>query len=366
MYYLTMLLLALLAVLSRSEGASPVFLEQNVSTTAVIEEDQNLTIPALSHFIDSQEVLTGAAIRIVTHPEFGTVTMDNATGNITYLSATNDYGSRSFSYQACNSVNNCTDPVNFTVIITSVNDPPVIQTTGGPFTTMEDIALDIAILVTDIEDRSLVEFGVLVAGNGLAEFNASSANLSINTATDTLEQTLLITYIPNLNFYGDDVVVVYARDSEGGYAEANISVTVEGVNDPPVFGVVNLTVLEDETLTLRLPQGLEVVDPEENLTASSFSVIRSPATGSLSYDYANTNPPPSFGTLVYTPINSYFTVEGEPETLVIMACDSDTTEQLCVNQTIFIAITAVREGSVSPVVPPVPRFDGECLSQCVC
>lgn len=251
-----MLLVALLAVLSRPVGASPVFLDQNATTTATIEEDQNLNIPALSHFVDSQELLTGAAIRIVAPPEFGTVTVDTASGNITYLSAADDYGSRSFSYQACNSVNNCTDPVNFTVVITAVNDPPV-------------------------------------------------------------------------------------------------------------FGIVNLTVLEDEIITLQLPQGLEVVDPEENLTAASFTIVSPPSTGSLSYNYADTNPPPPFGTLEYVPIDSYFTIAGEPETLVIMACDSDAIDQLCVNQTVVIVITAVREGSVSPFVPAVPKFDGEYLCHCV-
>ena len=462
MHRLSMLIIALLAVLFRPLGASPIFLDQNVTTTAAIEEDQNVTIPALSHFTDSLEVLTGAAIRIVAPPEFGTVTVDAASGNITYASSVNDYGNRTFSYQACNTVNNCSAPVNFTVVInsvndppfsvpplvlivqedqeiavnltvyygdveddltpglqfpqvwpttfqgpaqgsstltgdsltyvpaenlayndtmmftvcdsandcinitvavtvTSVNDPPVIQATGSPFTTPEDTALEIGILVTDVEDRSMVDFGVLTAANGFAVFNASSASLSFNTSTGTLEQRLVIAYVPDLNFFGDDVVVVYAQDSEGGYTEANISVTVEPVNDPPVFGVVNVTVLEDTVVTLQLPRDLDVVDPEETLNAASFSIVSRPALGSLTYNYTDTDPPPSFGTLVYTPIKSYFTTAGQPETLVIMACDSDPTRQICVNQTIAINITADREGSASPFVPSVPKFDGECL-----
>ena len=455
-----MLLVALLAVLSRPLSASPIFLDQNATTTAEIEEDQNVTIPALSHFTDTQELLTGAAIRIVDPPEFGTVTVDASSGNITYTSAANDYGNRTFSYQACNTAGNCTAPVNFTVVISSVNDPPfavpplvlivledqaitlnltayygdveddldptlqfprvrpdsfqgpaqgnftltgdsltyapaenavyndsvtftvcdsvndcvnitvavvvtpvndppVIQALGSPFATPEDTALDIDVLVTDVEDRSLVDFGVLSAENGFVVFNASSANLSFNALTGTLEQRLVIAYVPDLNFFGDDMVVVYAQDSEGGYTEANISVMVEHVNDPPVFGVVNVTVLEDTVVTLQLPRDLDVVDPEETLNAASFSIVSQPALGSLSYSYTASDPPPSFGTLVYTPIKGYYTAAGRPITFVIMACDSDATRQLCVNQTIAINITADRQGSASPFVPSVPKFDGE-------
>ena len=461
MHRVWVLLIALLATLCRLLDASPIFLDQNVTTIAYIDEDQNLTIPALSHFTDNQESLTGQAIRIVTLPEFGTATMDAATGDITYTSAVNDHGNRTFSYQACNTVDNCTDPVNFTVVInsindppfsipplvlsvqedqevavnltvyygdveddlssalqfprvrsatfqaptqgsstlsgdsltyvpaenavyndtmmftvcdsandcinitvevlvTSVNDPPVIHAIDSPFVTLEDTALNITILITDVEDSSLLDFGVLLVTNGFAVFNASYANQLFNASTGRLEQTQIISYVPGLNFFGDDVVVVYTRDSDGGYTEANISVTVERVNDPPVFGVVNLTVLEDTVITLQLPSDLDVVDPEETLNAASFSIVSQPELGSLSYSYTNSDPPPPFGTLVYTPIKNYYTIAGQPEIIVIMACDSDTATQLCVNQTITINITADREGSNSPLVPAVPKFDGEC------
>ena len=429
--------------------------DANVIEMAIIDEDQNYTLPALSYFFDYEENLTASAIRIVQQPQMGRAVVNIVSGSIEFISAPDDYGTRVFQYQACDSQGHCSAVLNFTVIIQPINDPPyaipplelrvtedvpisvalslyfgdveddrdpnstfpvvtdltppvggnwiatgltifmytptknrveedqfaftvcdsnqaciditvrlvilpvndpptitILYPSASPplFTTQEDTLIAMPMRIGDVEDRSFIEVGVVATGNGQANVNFESFVDEGVDLTNTFYQTVSILYEPNRDFFGDDVVVVYARDSDGGYTEANISVTVEHVNDPPVFGVVNLTVLEDTVITLQLPRDLDVVDPEETLNAASFSIVSQPELGSLSYNFTNSDPPPPFGTLVYTPVEHNYTTSDAPVTFVIKACDSDAVNPLCTTQVISVNIDAVND---APLLPPL-------------
>ena len=429
--------------------------DANVIEIAIIDEDQNYTLPALSYFFDYEENLTASAIRIVQQPQMGRAVVNSISGSIDFISAPDDYGTRVFQYQACDSEGHCSAVLNFTVTIRSINDPPfaipplelrvtedvpisvalsvyfgdveddsdpnstfpvvtdltppvggnwiatgltiftytptrnrveedqfaftvcdssnacidvtvrlvilpvndpptiaILYPSASPaqFTTEEDMSVALPLRIGDVEDRSFIEVGIVATGNG-------QSNVDFETLVDegvdfinTFYQTVSIVYAPNRNFFGDDMVVVYAQDSEGGYTEANISVMVEHVNDPPVFGVVNVTVLEDTVVTLQLPRDLDVVDPEETLNAASFSIVSQPTIGSLSYNYTASDPTPSLGRLVYTPVEHNHTTGDTPVTFVIKACDSDARNPLCTTQEISINIEAVND---APLLPPL-------------
>ena len=430
--------------------------DANVIEMVNIDEDQNYTLPALSYFFDYEENLTASAIRIVQQPKMGRAVVNSISGSIHFISAPDDYGTRVFQYQACDSEGHCSVVLNFTVNIQAINDPPfpipplelrvtedvpisvalsvyfgdveddlnpnntfpqvtdltppvggnwnatagltiftytptknrveedqfaftvcdssqaciditvkliilpvndpptidILYPSASParFITQEDMLIAMPIRVGDVEDRRFIEVGIVATGNGQASVDFETLVDEGVDFTNIFYQTVSITYEPDRNFFGDDVVVVYAEDSEGGYTEANISVTVEHVNDPPVFGVVNVTVLEDTVVTLQLPRDLDVVDPEETLNAASFSIVSRPALGSLTYNYTDTDPPPSLGTLVYSPIEHNYTTGDTPVTFVIKACDSDTKNPLCTTQVISINIEAVND---APLLPPL-------------
>ena len=204
-------------------------------TAVIIDEDGNYTLPALSYFFDHEENLTGSAIQILLiDPEVGEATVDEESGDVVYSSALNDYGVRTVWYQACDSQEACSSPVNLTIIINPVNDPPS-------------------------------------------------------------------------------------------------------------FGITNLTVLEDTVVSLALPQDLNVTDPEDVLNSDSFTVVTGPQVGKLEY---------TGGTLVYTPPEHYNTpTSGSPITFTLQVCDNDTENQLCTNQSLSITYLAVND---APLLPPIP------------
>ena len=426
-----------------------------VITMAVIDEDGNYTLPALSYFFDHEENLTGSAIQIlfidpgvgVIDQEVGEATVDEESGDVVYSSALNDYGVRTVWYQACDSQGACSSPINLTIIINPVNDPPnpvpplvlrVVEDTpitesftryfadpeddkvpnstyprvtaiespiGGSyvvserqmftfepapnnnvsshlnftvcdsnntctnisvvisitpvndepeivveypsdvtptFVTMEDTSKDIPILVRDVEDRDYLSVAFVRANNGRAMGTLVGAQKNV-TSEFIFEQRSFVVYQPNHNFCGEDIVTISVTDSQGGYTETNISVTVLCVNDPPSFGITNLTVLEDTVISLALPQDLNVTDPEDVLNADSFTVIIGPLVGKLEY---------TGGTLVYTPPEHYNTpTSGSPITFTLQVCDNDTENQLCTNQPLFITYLAVND---APLLPPIP------------
>ena len=436
-------------------AATPVLIPTNGTTEANIQEDQNYTILALSLFEDDAEELTGSSIMLVRLPEVGQALVDQLTGNIIYTSNPNDYGTRSLSFRACNSVNNCSsevnftiiiDPVNdlpypvppllvevdednevavdlrrffadieddevsnssyptvsnlsggnlgnwnrsgvffqyspapntayndsfdftvcdsdnacinltFTIVVEAVNDPPVISyqyPTISPtsFVTLEDTAITFPINILDIEDNSTVTINVVNSSNGT--LTITNATYPVGYSSETgFNHTYEVQYQPDINFFGEDTVTVSATDSEGGYSVANISIFVEYVNDPPVFGIVNITILEDTILRLRLPDDLQVVDPEDELNAASFSIVFPPEYGELSYA----------SILRYSSPLNYYTLPNQPLTFVLMACDDNSIspfERLCVNQTIRLTITPDLERSEGAVYPVIPNFDGE-------
>jgi subtilisin-like proprotein convertase family protein len=409
-----------------------------------IDEDSNYTLPALLYFLDHEETLTPFSIQIVlVDPDVGEARVDPTTGGIVYVSALNDYGVRTVWYQACDSLGACSSPLNLTVIITPINDPPspvpplelcitedepsvlffdkyffdpeddanlnlnptiilngefgvsftrindtavaitpaanstdgghlnftvcdsddactniVVNITIKPVNdkpeiivqyppgndsviTWEDTPISIPVLVKDIEDRDFLNVTFVRANSGTAVGSLDGAMKSVDT-NFVFKQESFVIYYPDADFCGNDVVTVRVTDSENSYCDTNISVTVLCVNDPPSFGITNLTVLEDTIVSLNLPQDLNVTDPEDVLSADSFSVVTMPQVGMLEY---------AGGTLVYTPPTHYHTPNGsDPVMFVLMVCDSDASNQLCVNQTISITYRSVND---APLLPPI-------------
>ena len=428
-----------------------------------IDEDTNITIPVLQNCRDHEDILTGSSIFIYSQPSLGEAIVDNTTGVILFLPAMDDYGTRRFSYQACDSFNICSQPQMLTIMIRPINDPPyatddltliiqedttvtvslrelyfrdveddlipnnpyprvenVFGSTGGSWTlqdninstltyepfpnfvgqdqlilevcdstgtcvlitvsvivesvndapeiriiypdgsppavTNEDTLLNIEIVVIDVEDRDPVNVTVVSVMNGTAVPNTSNLRYGLEPVTDNLQQTMNISYTPDLHFYGNDVITIAATDSDGGYIEATINVSVLYVNDAPIFGITRLTIVEDDVRMWRLPMDLSVSDPEDVLHAGSFSIIKQASLGSITYTFNETfyetnDMFPPYGVLTYFPPEHYFTSENETITFTLQACDNDTeTTPLCTNTTIHLIILSDND---APHLPPL-------------
>ena len=162
-----------------------------------------------------------------------------------------------------------------------------------------------------------------------------------------------ITFTASENDFGNRTFSYYACNSAGNCSQvANFTIVITPVNDPPSFGITNLTVLEDTIVSLNLPQDLNVTDPEDVLSADSFSVVTMPQVGMLEY---------AGGTLVYTPPLNYYTTANSPVSFVLMVCDRDNV-QLCVNETISLILTPVSDAGAANSSLPQSSTIGKMYS----
>lgn len=149
-------------------------------------------------------------------------------------------------------------PFNLQIMVTALNDPPVIigQT---PLSTDENIpvALDPAHLTVSDPDNSYpADFTLsLVAGNHYA--------ISGNVVT------------PATGFNGTLSVSVFVNDGTVNSNFFDVQITVNAVNDPPVItGQRTLTLAEDNAIVLS-PSDLIVTDPD-NVYPEGFTLVVQP------------------------------------------------------------------------------------------
>ncbi|WDE06094.1 tandem-95 repeat protein [Thalassomonas viridans] len=164
------------------------------------------------------------------------------------------------------------------------------------------------------------------------------------------------TYLPPENFHGSDSFVYQVQDGQGGFAEAEVSLTLLAVNDPPVALADNYTIAKSQRLFVPAP-GLMVNDSDidSDTVTLVLPVVTTPDFGEL---ILNTD-----GSFIYTP-NDDFAGEdnfryqiadpqGEVSTaLVTILVEGSNTAPLAVNDNYGTAvnITLVVDGSDLPGV----------------
>ena len=321
-----------------------------------VEDDvaEDLSFPRASY---SDSLLT----------ELEAVIEDNGYGGLlTVTSRINSIGTNILEFEVCDSEGACII-VPLIITIIPVNDVPEIVVNYEPgetsFSTNEDTTVEMSVTFYDVEsdiDTHIVP-GVVDHGNGTVNVDIVDNSFLIVPDSNevlhrrgNLRQDILVTYTPDSNFYGFDVITISATDSQGGYTEQEINVMVVYINDPPFFGITQVTTKEDSTLDIILPNDLDVTDPEDILHAGSFQIIQLPQYGTLSYAYNNTiiiEFPPT-GTLTYIPKSEYYSTLEEPEYFVIQACDDDQVvpdNKLCTNATINVIVESTNDPPVVPV-----------------
>ena len=336
--------------------------------TLFVHEDQTAIIPLTIYFGDVEDDLNPGngypQILGFSGATGGSVHIANDFNSTMTYDPFNDFDGRDILiFQVCDSNGVCIN-VSLEIIIQSVNDPPTIEIiypkdTMMRFFTAEDTPVSMPILVRDTEDRSYINVTVISVGNAIAMPNASELVTSIylnDVGTDIFKQTLKIEYTPNKNFYGEDSVVIEATDSEGNSTRETIYVSVQYVNDPPMFDVTQISIIEDVVTVWKLPTDLNISDPEDILNAGSFMIVDPPQLGNLTYSfdqsqYLATGQFPAMGLLTYSPPPHYFTNVSDSITFVIQACDNDSVSMpLCVNATFSLMIEPDNDAPVLPTL----------------
>jgi MYXO-CTERM domain-containing protein len=253
-------------VIVNAVNDAPVALDDSATT----DEDTDITVIVLGNDSDVEgDTLT---VTIAGMPTNGVATVE-ASGSITYSPSTDFNGSDSFTYEVSDG-NGGTATATVTITVNAINDAPVAVDDSA--TTDEDTAATIAVLTndSDIDGDTLTVTVTAVPANGVATVNADGS----------------ISYTPNADFNGSDSLTYEISDGNGGTANATVDITVNPVNDAPLF--VDPTPADNAMLMAaegaELAIDLEASDADGDtltytLTGLPASAVVDPSTGDLSW-----------------------------------------------------------------------------------
>lgn len=152
-------------------------------------------------------------------------------------------GSASFSlYRANQDAESGNDLQTLSTISVTVRQPnraPVVSPNPITVTTDEDTAKAVTIPATDADGDTLTYTVATGPSHGTLTGSGATRN-----------------YMPDANYNGSDTFTVTVADGKGGSTTATVNVTVNSVNDPPVFAdgdSVTLTVPENGVHMISIP-----------------------------------------------------------------------------------------------------------------
>ena len=217
------------------------------------------------------------------------------------------------------------------VTIVDVNTPPVA--TGNSTTTNEDQA----VVLSSVQSNDTDADGTVVVGTidldptqpgQQTTFTNAQGTWVVNTTTGN------VTFTPASNFNGTATIQYTITDNAGATSNsANLTVTVNPVNDGPVVDNETHTINEEGTATGDLTNSGDS-DLDGNLVVTT-TPVDGPNNGTIVI-----NPD---GTYTYTPSTNF----NGADTIVVQICDDGTPlPALCVNDTIFITVNPINDGPI--------------------
>ena len=248
-----------------------------------VNEDNSLNVPASGVLANDSDVEGDSlSAALMSGPANGNLTL-NADGSFSYTPNANFFGSDSFTYRANDgSANSPVGTVSITV--NGLNDVPVAADDG--YTIAEDNTLTVTapgLVGNDSDPDGDVLAAILVSGpaNGTLTLNADGS----------------LSYAPSANYFGVDSFTYKVNDGALDSNVADVTITVDPVNDAPVAGNDSASVDEDGTLTVVAP-GVLANDSDVEGDTLSAVLVAGPANGTLTL-----NPDGSF---TYTPNMNFF------------------------------------------------------------
>jgi hypothetical protein len=231
----------------------------NISTT----EDASANITLTGSDVEGASL----TFEVVDAPSHGALT--GTSPNLVYTPAANYDGNDSFTFRAFDGqVYGAAAQV--TITITPVNDAP--QATANSITTEEDTSGNVTLSGTDVEGSALTFEVVTGPGHG--------------TLTGTLPN---LVYTPNANYNGSDAFAFRAFDGQAYSAAAQVTITVNAVNDAPVATPQSISTPYNTSVAITLA-GSDVEG-----SSLSYTVLTQPASGSLTGTAPNLTFTPAIG-----------------------------------------------------------------------
>ena len=154
--------------------------------------------------------------KLVRETESGTLTLNPINGHCTYAPDPGYNGTDYFEFKVIDIHNASSSPVKINIQITPENDPPVV--TEKKYETNEDQEFSGLLEAID-PDQDTVSFIIVT--------EPEKGNIQLDSETGAF------TYIPETNVNGTDTFVVAAKDNWISSENAQMTVTIVPVNDPP-------------------------------------------------------------------------------------------------------------------------------------
>ncbi|HUT10052.1 MAG TPA: ELWxxDGT repeat protein, partial [Thermoguttaceae bacterium] len=246
-----------------------------------LAEDAVLTVGAVQGVLanDSDPDTETLTATLAGQAGYGVVVL-SADGSFSYTPAAEFHGTDSFTYIAHDGADD-SDPVTVTLTVTEVLDPPTAV--ADSYSVEEDGTLTV--------DASL---GVLANDSDPdSDTITATPNTLPANGTLTLDGDGSFVYTPDGDFFGTDGFTYTASDGDGNTSVAGVTITVTGVNDPPVPLSDAYTLAEDTTLAIDQDQGVLAND-----TDADGDVLTATLAGPATHGMVTLDADGSFG---YTP-----------------------------------------------------------------
>ncbi len=209
------------------------------------DEDHDL-IEYFENYITDPE---GDMIVNLTVSQAENIIIDIAGMVVQFSALENWYGSETVTFEATD-VFGAASSQEVLITVNPVNDPPVIEIPFDQFIMTEDIqdSLDLTPYISDIDNEQLTLY--------------VSDNDHISVEVDGF----LVTLIPELNWYGSEVLNFVVSDNETRLTDNDfLEIIVQPENDAPVINIPQdeYSFLEDESLLLDISDYITDVDDTE-------------------------------------------------------------------------------------------------------
>lgn len=235
--------------------------------------------------------------------------------SIQYIPDTDFNGLDSIEYWVCDIFNNCA-AAKIYITVQSVNDIPMPN--SDTLRIMEDATANLINILandTDTDGDSLFATILTVPSKG--------------TASVVLDST--ITYTPNPDVNGDDVIAYRVCDTQNACSVGLLIIEITPKNDVPIANTDTLTILEDMSSVI-IP--VTINDTDIDVGDSLFVTVVIPPTS------GGTAPVIDDTLLVYTPALNFHGID----TIIYKVCD---TSNACDIDTVFVSVQSVNEPPIA-------------------
>ena len=248
------------ATVNVSVNTLPVAADDAITTN----EDTAVVINVLSNDTD----VDGNVLNVITASALNGEVIISSEGDLNYTPSEGFNGLDVISYQISDGKGGFSTAI-VSVTVNAVQDEPVAN--NDSITTDENVTVVINVLENDSDqDGDVLNVTSATADNGVVTINADGS----------------LSYTSNANFHGLDTISYEISDGNEGISTANVSVTVNAVNNDPLASDDVITTDEDTQVTIDVLANDSDIDGDalyvSNVAAANGTVIIN-AEGALDY-----------------------------------------------------------------------------------